>query len=87
MSASIKVKAYAVLLDRSQTRHAVWVGLDHTKQPPTFHRLLGGHVELGEHTADAVVREIAEELRTELTTVTLLGIVEDIFEYAGELVH
>lgn len=83
----IKVKAFAVLLDASRTRHLVWVSRDETKQPTTFHRLLGGHVEFGEHSADAVLREIAEELHITLVEVTLLGVVEDVFEYAGQPGH
>jgi ADP-ribose pyrophosphatase YjhB (NUDIX family) len=83
----IKVKAFAVLLDASRHRHLVWVGRDETKQPATFHRLLGGHVEFGEHSADAVVREIAEELHTELADVTLLGTIENRFTYAGTPGH
>ena len=84
---SIKLKAFAVLLDASRTRHLVWLGRDETKQPPQFHRLLGGHVEFGEPSAEAVVREIGEELGTELIGATLLGVVENVFEYAGQPGH
>ncbi|HEY5788436.1 MAG TPA: NUDIX domain-containing protein [Microlunatus sp.] len=87
MDRAIKVKAFAVLLDVSRSRHLVWVSCDETKQPATFHRLLGGHVEFGEHSADAVVREIAEELDTELSEVTLLGVVENVYSYAGTPGH
>lgn len=84
---TIKVKAYAVLLDVSRTRHAVWSSRDDTKRPPEFHRLLGGHVEFGESAADAVVREISEELGAELTGVALLGVLESRFTYGGEPGH
>jgi ADP-ribose pyrophosphatase YjhB (NUDIX family) len=83
----IKVKAFAVLLNAARSRHLVWVSRDETKQPATFHRLLGGHVEFGEQAAEAVVREIAEELRTELVDATLLGVVENVFTYAGAPGH
>ncbi len=83
----IMVKTYAVLLDASRTRHLVWVSRDETKQPAAFHRLLGGHVEFGERSIEAVVREIAEELHTELTDVALLGVLESIFWYAGRPGH
>lgn len=84
---AISVKAFAVLLDAGRSRHLVWVSRDETKQPATFHRLLGGHVEFGEHAADAVVREISEELGAELDEVTLLGVVENVFSYAGTPGH
>ena len=71
-----------MLLNASRSRHLVWVGRDETKQPATFHRLLGGHVEFGEPAADAVVREIVEELHAELAQVTLLGVIENVFTYA-----
>ena len=87
MDRTIRVKAFAVLLDGSRSRHLVWVSRDETKQPATFHRLLGGHVEFGEHSADAVVREIAEELATDLAEVTLLGVIENVFTYAGNPGH
>lgn len=87
MGATIKVKAYAVLLNSSRTRHAVWVGEDSTKDPSSFHRLLGGHVEFGERATEAVVREIAEELGTQLTAVRSLGVVESFFVHEGEPGH
>ena len=87
MEQEIRVKAFAVLLDASRSRHLVWVSRDETKQPATFHRLLCGHVEFGEHSADAVVREIAEELATDLADVTLLGVIENVYTYAGNRGH
>ncbi|GAA3701798.1 NUDIX hydrolase [Microlunatus aurantiacus] len=87
MDRMIKVKAFAVLADASRSRHLVWVSQDETKEPPTFHRLLGGHVEFGEGSAEAVVREIADELHHELGEVTLLGVLENVFTYAGAPGH
>ena len=87
MKHTIAVKAFAVLLDASRSRHLVWVGRDEAKQPATFHRLLGGHVEFGERSADAVVREIAEELGTTLVDVALLGVLENVFRFAGAPGH
>lgn len=63
------------------------MGRDETKQPATFHRLLGGHVEFGERSADAVVREISEELNAGLAEVTLLGVIENVYSYAGTPGH
>jgi ADP-ribose pyrophosphatase YjhB (NUDIX family) len=52
-----------------------------------FHRPLGGHVEFGEYSQDAVHREFAEELGQGLSHVRLLGVVENLFEWAGALQH
>jgi ADP-ribose pyrophosphatase YjhB (NUDIX family) len=83
----IKVKAFAVLLDRSGTRHLVWRGSDSTKTPDRFHRLLGGHVEFGESTVAGVEREIEEELGTQLLEARLLGVLESRFVHEGAPGH
>ena len=82
----IRVKAFAVLLDATGTRHVVWRGHDGGRGQD-FHRLLGGHVELGERTEVAVVREIAEELGATLLEPRLLGVLENIYEFEGEPGH
>ncbi len=83
----IKVKALAVAMDAAGTHHAVLRGDDPSKTPPSFHRPLGGGVELGERSEAAVTREIAEELGTTLVEQRLLGVLENIFVYAGEPGH
>jgi ADP-ribose pyrophosphatase YjhB (NUDIX family) len=52
-----------------------------------FHRLLGGHVELGERALQAIHREIGEEIGQALTGVRLAGVVENIFDWDGTLGH
>jgi ADP-ribose pyrophosphatase YjhB (NUDIX family) len=52
-----------------------------------FHRPLGGHVEFGEYSQDTVHREFAEELGQGLSHVRLLGVVENLFEWAGAPRH
>jgi ADP-ribose pyrophosphatase YjhB (NUDIX family) len=83
----IKVKAFAVLLDAERTRHLVWRGSDPSKDPTHFHRLLGGHVEFGESSAEAVVREIDEEVGTTLLEPELLGVLESRYVNDGEPGH
>jgi ADP-ribose pyrophosphatase YjhB (NUDIX family) len=46
-----------------------------------FARPLGGHVEFGEYAADTVRREFAEEIGQELTSLRLLGVLENIFSW------
>lgn len=52
-----------------------------------FHRLLGGGIEFGEHSEQALRREFREELDVALDAVTLLGVVEDVFTFEGEPGH
>jgi ADP-ribose pyrophosphatase YjhB (NUDIX family) len=87
LDGSIKAKAFAVILSADGSRHAVWRGTDATKTPKDFHRLLGGHIEFGEHAVDTVVREISEELGATLVDATLLGVLENVFSFEGRAGH
>ena len=84
---AIMVKVFAVLPDAAGTHHLVWHSRDETKTPPDFHRLLGGHLELGEATVDGVCREILEETGTTLEEPRLLGVVENRFVYQDRPGH
>jgi ADP-ribose pyrophosphatase YjhB (NUDIX family) len=52
-----------------------------------FYRLIGGGVEFCETSADALHREVKEELNTSIRDIELLDVVENIFEYKGEKGH
>ena len=77
----------AVVLNSARTHHAVIRWTDNTKDPRQFHRLVGGSVELGERSVDAVVREVGEELGTTLREPRLLGVLENVFVYEGAPGH
>jgi 8-oxo-dGTP pyrophosphatase MutT (NUDIX family) len=53
----------------------------------TFYRPLGGGVEYAERSADAVVRELREEIGAELADVHCLGTIENVFTYNGAIGH
>ena len=82
----IRVKAMAYLPNAAGTHHAVLRGHD-PDGDRVFHRLLGGSVELGERSSVAIVREIAEELKATLVEPELLGVIENVFTFDGELGH
>lgn len=52
-----------------------------------FYRLLGGGVEFGESSRDAVVREFDEELGVEFADPTHVGTFEQVFTYDDEPGH
>lgn len=56
-------------------------------QGETFYRPLGGGIEFGEPAEVALRRELREELGAELVNVVLLGVLENIFTFAGRPGH
>lgn len=52
-----------------------------------FHRFLGGTVEFGEHSREAVVREFGEEVGERFVVAGLVGTFERVFEFDGETGH
>ncbi len=53
----------------------------------SFFRPIGGGIEFGERSLDAVVREVQEELGLAIHNVELIGTLESIFTYAGKPGH
>ncbi|MEO7269310.1 MAG: NUDIX domain-containing protein [Knoellia sp.] len=76
-----------VLLDPDGGRHAVARLQPSRENPHGYHRLIGGGVEFGETSLEAVVREVREELGATLTDPSLLGVLENHFELDGEPGH
>ena len=76
------IRALAVCVVRRGDEILVFEGYDSVKDQ-TFYRPLGGGIEFGETGEDAVVRELAEELSTELRDIRYLATLENIFELEG----
>ncbi len=53
----------------------------------SFYRPLGGSIEFGERSQDAIVREIKEEILADITETKLLGVLESLFGYASQHWH
>lgn len=61
-------------------------GYDSTKEEH-FYRALGGGVEFGETSFEALQREFKEELDTEVTNIQYVTCLESIFSFNGQPGH
>jgi ADP-ribose pyrophosphatase YjhB (NUDIX family) len=77
----IRAKSLAVVVRPEDQALLVSQGTNSTGGD--YVRLLGGSIEFGESAADAVQREIREELGSELESPRLLGVLENRFELDG----
>jgi ADP-ribose pyrophosphatase YjhB (NUDIX family) len=77
----------AVVVIRRPADGALLVSEQAGRREPIYHRLLGGHVEFGEYALAAAHRELAEEIGQQLTGVRLLGVLENIFDWADFSSH
>lgn len=59
----------------------------HHNTQDTYYALLGGRVKFGENSADAVRREIREELGKEVEITGYISTVENFFEIKGKQYH
>ncbi len=81
-----QVKAKAICVFRHAERILVAHSTDRVKSQ-RYARPLGGTVEFGERAADALRREIREELGLELRDPCLLGVLENLFVLDGKPGH
>ena len=77
-----RIRILALALIVRDGRLLVSEGHDSVKGE-TFYRLLGGEVELGETGAEALARELREELGAEIAQPTYRGTLENIYVYEG----
>jgi 8-oxo-dGTP pyrophosphatase MutT (NUDIX family) len=52
-----------------------------------FYRPLGGAIGFGEHSRDAVVRELREEMGVEVTELKYIGVLENTFTFDDKPWH
>lgn len=80
----IRVLALGIILNKN--RIFVSQSYDSHKQE-NFYRALGGGVEFGETSYQALQREFQEEIQAELTNIKYLGCLESIFTCNGQPGH
>jgi 8-oxo-dGTP pyrophosphatase MutT (NUDIX family) len=73
-----QIRSIAICAFRRDDRIFVFEGYDYVKRQ-TFYRPLGGGIEFGEHSRDAVAREVREEMGQEIANLRYLGAVENVF--------
>lgn len=81
-----QIRTLALGLIRDGDRTFLSEGYDPVKQQ-TFYRALGGGVDFGETSYDALKREFQEELQAELTNIKYLGCIKNLFIFKGQQGH
>jgi 8-oxo-dGTP pyrophosphatase MutT (NUDIX family) len=81
-----RIRVIAIAIVRRGNDLLVFEGFDEVKRNH-YYRPLGGGVEPGEQAADAIAREMREEIGTEILNVKQLGVLENLFECNGNAGH
>lgn len=81
-----RIRPLVIALFRHDGRILVSEGYDAVKQQ-VFYRPLGGAIEFGEYSGEALRREIDEELGLGITNLRYLFTLENVFTYNGQPGH
>jgi 8-oxo-dGTP pyrophosphatase MutT (NUDIX family) len=77
-----EIRVLALGLIRNGDRLFLSQGYDPVKEQ-TFYRAMGGGVDFGETSLEALKREFQEEIQAELTNIRYLDCLENIFTFNG----
>ncbi len=86
MHAEGQIRVLALGLIKSGERVFMSQGYDLVKQQ-TFYRAMGGGVDFGETSLEALKREFQEEIQAQLTNISYLGCWENLFTFNGKQGH
>ncbi|MDJ0726146.1 MAG: NUDIX hydrolase [Prochloraceae cyanobacterium] len=81
-----KIRLLALGLIKKDDRLFLSRGFDPIKDR-TFYRAMGGGVDFGETSLDALKREFIEEINAEITNIKYLDCLENIFVFNGSPGH
>jgi 8-oxo-dGTP pyrophosphatase MutT (NUDIX family) len=80
------IRALAICIFSNNGKILVFEGYDPQKKE-RFYRPLGGGIEFGEYSTEAICREIMEEISAEVRDLVYLGTLENIFIFDGKPGH
>ncbi|MBA2747517.1 MAG: NUDIX hydrolase [Tatlockia sp.] len=86
MHAEGQIRVLALGLIKKGERVFISQGYDPVKQK-TFYRAMGGGVDFGETSLEALEREFQEEIQAKLTNISYLGCLENLFTFNGKQGH
>ncbi len=86
MRAEGQIRVLALGLIKKRDRVFISQGYDPVKQQ-TFYRAMGGGVDFGETSLEALQREFQEEIQAQLTNIHYLGCLENLFTFNGKQGH
>jgi 8-oxo-dGTP pyrophosphatase MutT (NUDIX family) len=81
-----QIRPIVLCVFHHKDRILVFEGHDKVKDE-IFYRPLGGGIEFGEKSEDAVRRELKEELNVDISDLKYLGVVENIYTFHGGSYH
>lgn len=81
-----KIRPLVICIFQKDDSILVAEGYDSVKDE-YYYRPIGGGIEYGEKSAEALIREVREEIETDIYNLKYLGTVENIFTYNGEVGH
>jgi 8-oxo-dGTP pyrophosphatase MutT (NUDIX family) len=81
-----EIRVLALGIIKKGERTFISQGYDPVKQQ-TFYRAMGGGVDFGETSYEALKREFQEEIQAELTNIHYLGCIENLFTFNGKQGH
>ncbi len=80
---TIRVAALCVIRNGDR----ILAALGYSLEKGEFYRPLGGGVHFGEGSRDAVIREVMEEIRAEVTNLRCIGFLENFYSRSGRPQH
>ncbi|MBT3315255.1 MAG: NUDIX domain-containing protein [Anaerolineae bacterium] len=83
---SLQIRVITICIIRKGDSILVFEGYDRVKDQ-IFYRPLGGGVEYGEHSSEAILREFREELGAELINLRYMNTFENTFTFEGNSGH
>ena len=81
-----RIRTKALCVFRNGEKILVYERYDPAKGK-RFYRPIGGGIDFGELSREAMVREVREELSADVTDVRFLGVLENVFTYVGRRGH